>query len=219
MRSPVGALLGVFALLVATSVSAAAANPNRETIKLNAADQAAARAVVIKKTDLGVAGVWQGGRTKPDLSPDPTCPNYHPDLSRFVVTGAAASDWKSGLSEIQTQTDVLQTAQMVRKEWQLQIQAPGALACLRTILRQQFASGGARLVSFMRIPFPHVATYTIAFRIVAASNALKVVIEVALFGRSRTEVELTLAGAYGARGAIASETKRLARILAARIEA
>jgi hypothetical protein len=197
---------------------ATASDPNRETIRLNASDQAAARAVVLKKADLRARGFWTGGNTKPDLTPNPTCPDYHPDLSQFVVTGAAASDWKTGIIEIQTQSEVLQTARMVRKEWQLQIQAPGAIACLRSITNKEFASG-ARLVSFTRIPFPHIATYTAAFRIVVASSNVRAVIHVAVFGRSRTEVSLTMGGLYSARASIASETKRLARVLASRINA
>ena len=59
----------------ATVVSA---GDGKEQIRLNAADQAAARAVLIRRADLGSGG-WQGGRVKPDLSAGPpvrtTIPN------------------------------------------------------------------------------------------------------------------------------------------------
>jgi hypothetical protein len=73
------------ALLTATAVPA---GDGKEQIKFNAADQAAARAVVIRRADLGSTG-WAGGPTKPDLSSGPTCANYHPKVSDLVLTGAA----------------------------------------------------------------------------------------------------------------------------------
>jgi hypothetical protein len=220
MRLPIVASPVAFAVFVATAVAGAATDPNRETIRLNAADQAAARAVVLKKSDFGVPRIWTGGKTKPDFSANPTCPNYHPNLSRFVVTGAAATEWRgAGLGEVQTQTEVLKTAEMVRKEWRLQIDAPGALSCLRSIVKREFTSPAVRFVSFGRTSFPHIATHTIGLRVVAEANRTKLVVEIALFGQGRTEVELSVAGLYSARTPIASETKRLARVLRARISA
>jgi hypothetical protein len=69
-------LLAIAAVaLVATTV--VFAGDGMEQVRLNPVDQAAARAVLIRRADLGSTG-WQGGRVKPDLSAGPTCPNYHP---------------------------------------------------------------------------------------------------------------------------------------------
>src|SRR5207248_5991 len=64
------ARLAVPVVVLATAVTAFAAN-GREQIKLNAHDNALARAVVVKRTDLGPSG-WKGGMVKADLSPPPT---------------------------------------------------------------------------------------------------------------------------------------------------
>ena len=215
MRLPLVA--SSFALALVLAVSADARNPNHETIRLNAADQAAARAAVVKRTDLGVANVWRGGATKPDLSANPTCPNYHPDLSRFVVTGAAASDWRSGLNEIQSQTEVLETAPMVQKEWQLEIEAPGAIPCLRSVVKKEFSTGGARFLSFERVSFPRIATHATAFLLSARASGIRVMVEIVLLAKGRTEIELELGGAYAARHAISSGVSSLARLLAQRV--
>jgi hypothetical protein len=51
MRLPLVAPSVAVALLLSTAFSAAAGNPNREKIKLNAADQAAARTVLVTRSD------------------------------------------------------------------------------------------------------------------------------------------------------------------------
>src|SRR5262245_58393492 len=111
IRCPVGeaprpmprrTLWSLLALLVvlATAVAAASANGKGEKIQFNAADQAAARAATLRRSDLTPAGGWTGGRVKPDNSPPPSCPNYPVDLSPFVLTGRAASQWTRGTLEL-----------------------------------------------------------------------------------------------------------------------
>ena len=87
MSGRIALVLAVAAVALATAV-AVPAGDGKEQIKLNAADQAAARAVVIRRADLGSSG-WAGGPLKPDLSTGPTCPNYDPKVSDLVLTGAA----------------------------------------------------------------------------------------------------------------------------------
>jgi hypothetical protein len=84
---------------LATVAVAAAGDGGREQIKFNPSDQSAARTAVLRRTDLP-GGDWKGGAVKFDPSPSPTCRNYHPDLSQFVLTGAAESDWKSESAEM-----------------------------------------------------------------------------------------------------------------------
>jgi hypothetical protein len=107
---------------------------------------------------------WHGGAVKPDLSPSPTCSNYHPQLSGFILTGAAATDWRRSATEVGTQTEVLQAAQTVDREWHLAVQTPTAVPCLRIFYAKKFAAVGARLVSFKQIAFPHDAPYAAAYR-------------------------------------------------------
>jgi hypothetical protein len=215
----------LLALLVvlATAVVAAAANGKGETIQFNAADQAAARSATLRRSDLTPAGGWTGGRVKPDLSPPPSCPNYPVDLSRFVLTGTAASDWTRGTLELSSDTDVLKTAQMLRREWQIQVQASGAIACIRGQTAKAVAAEGGKLVSFKRIPFPHLATYSAAFRMVAEFTAggdrVRLMREAALVGRSRTGVTVTVTGFASQQRAISAAALRSARILVGRIQA
>ena len=191
---------------------AAANNPYQETRRPNPADMAAARAATVKRADLRPAGGWRGGPVKVDFS-NPGCPNYRPKLSQFVSTGAAAADWDKDAAFVGTQTDVLQTARMVRRQWQIQVLDPRAIPCMRRIMRRQLAAQGITLVSLRRMPFPQLATYSRAYKAVMRSGGQTITMEQVMVGRSRTEINLTVIGVPPA------EVLRLARILVKRIRA
>jgi hypothetical protein len=73
----------------------------------------------------------------------------------------------SGIDHVfSVETKVLETAQMVRDEWWLQVQAPGSLKCWKGLTAKQSERLGGKLLSFKRIPFPQLAPYTAAVRIV-----------------------------------------------------
>jgi len=193
-------------------LDAAASNPYQETRRPNSADMAAARAATVKAADLRPAGGWHGGRVKVDFS-NPGCPNYRPKLSQFVSTGAAAGDWDRGAVYVGTQTDVLQSARMVKRQWQIQVLDPRAIPCQRDLLKRQLAAEGITLVSMKRMPFPQLATYSRAYKAVLRAGGQTMTMEQVLVGRSRTEINLNLLGLPPA------EALRLARILVKRIRA
>jgi hypothetical protein len=214
--------LVVFVAAAALAAAAVAVAGGPEQKKFNAADQAAARAATLHRADLTPAAGWVGGARAPDISAPPSCPNYPVDLSKFVLTGAADAVWSRGTRQLNSQTEVLQTAQMVRQEWRLQVTAPGAVACLRSVLAKTFTAGGGTLVSFKLISFPKLAPYTAAFRLAAdvpvQSTKLRVVSEVVLVGKDRAEVELTVSDLGSAQQAVSADALRYARILAKRVK-
>jgi hypothetical protein len=213
--------LAVLVAALAVATAGAAGGPGREKIRLNAADQAAARAAVIRRADLG-AGGWQGGSTKPDLSPSATCANYHPKQSDLVLTGAAETRWARGELDLNSEAQVLRTARMVKLDWQRSVQTPGFVPCLRS----KFAKAlGARvkLVSFNRIAFPHIGQYAAAFRLLADAKSggrtVRVMLEPILFGRSRTEITLIVTATAASTASASAAAVRLARTLLARVRA
>src|SRR5262245_6784630 len=95
-RRVAGSVLAVVVAL-ATGAAALAAGGEKYQVRLNARDQAAARAVVLRRSDLGRSSTaWVGGPQKPDLSPLPPCANFHPKVSDLVITGAAESRFARG---------------------------------------------------------------------------------------------------------------------------
>jgi hypothetical protein len=216
-----GALV-VLLIALATAVTASGGDRGREKIRFNAADQAAARAAVIRRADLGSASGWKGGATKPDLTPAPTCPNYHPKQSDLVLTGAAETHWTHAGADFDSEAQVLQTARMVQLDWQRSIQVPGFVPCFRRQLVKALGSK-ATLVSFKRIAFPHIARYAGAFRLLAdvrsQGQTVRVMIELIVVGRGRTEITLTASAPAAARSSVSAAALRLARILVARARA
>jgi hypothetical protein len=81
----------------------------------------------------------------------------------------------------------------------------------------------ARLVSFARLAFPRLATYTRAFRFVfdvsASGQKVRVISDIVLVGRSRTELTLTMAAPASAKAALTHTERELARITLARVRA
>jgi len=216
------AIASAVALALATASVALAGNGNREKIRFNAADQAAARAGVLRRSDLASGGGWKGGARKPDLSPADSCPNYHPKQSDLVLTGAAATRFSAGTLVFDSEAQVLQSARMVSLDWQRSVLAPGLLPCLRSMAAKS-SPVNATVLSIEKLPFPRVATHTAAFRLItdvrSSNGKLRILVDIALFGRRRTEVMLTTSAPYSARVPVKASEIRLARILASRIRA
>src|SRR5947209_20409809 len=90
-----GWLLALSAAAAAVLALAGVAAADKEKIRLTAAGQAAARAAVLTRADLGSASGWTGGPKKPDLYPQPLCPNYTPKQSVLVHFDVYDSSWMS----------------------------------------------------------------------------------------------------------------------------
>ncbi len=207
------------ATLLVLAAGAAAADPGKQKVELNAADQAAARRVVLRSSDLG--SDWTGGRIKPDLSGGVSCASYHPKLSDLVVTGAAASQFHGTGIAVLNEVEIFRTAAMVDRDWRRSI-VPAAVPCLRAKLTQGLG-GRAKVLSFRRIPFPRVTAHTAAFRGIVAVSALgqtvRVLLDIVLVGKGRTEISLDATAPAATARAVSAAERRLARKLAERAHA
>jgi hypothetical protein len=211
------AAVGLAALVLAAGVAA-----DHPKLERTAADDAAARAAVVQRADLGTTATWSGGTTTPQFS-GLQCRGYTAKQSDLVVTGAAATTWKSGgLLEFDAQANVLRTAHMVALDWQRTVAAPQVVPCLRTELVRQLGNNG-RVVSFGVIPFPHVARYARAYRAVveagSGTQAFRLMVDAVLVGRSRTEISIVTTAPLADAASVATAEQRLARRLVARVSA
>jgi hypothetical protein len=204
------------AMLVAAGV-ALAADPSKEKIAYTAVGQAKAKAEVLRQLDLGQG--WAGGRKKPDVSSALPC-SYKPKQDDLVLIGAAESDWRRPGLEIDSEAQVLRTADMVMRDWRRTILAPQVVPCLRHGFQKSLGSTGA-LVSFGRTSFPHVAKLTQGFRAVIkvkqGTSSVPIEIDVLGLGAGRNEITLTVTGLAAARKALRTGELRLARKLASRM--
>src|SRR5260221_11096026 len=106
-RASVSVAIASLALL-----AAAAAAADNYPFRLTAADQAAARTVVIHRADLGTAVQWKGGLVKPSRS-RVQGPPYNPKKSDLVVTGAAETDWTGGGNHLQRSAQIFLAEEML----------------------------------------------------------------------------------------------------------
>lgn len=204
-----------------TAAAASIWDDGRQQIHLTSADNAAARHVLLRKADFGGVPGWSGGTKKPDLSSSgPRCANFHPKYSDIVLTGVAESEFHNAGIYIDDEVQVLETAPMVKLDWQRSVRAPGLLPCLRTYLAKS-APANATIRGIQAFAFPRVAQYTAAFRLVfdvkTGGNTASMLVDLVLVGRGRTEVTLTTVAPYEARAVMKSAEAKLAHILVSRI--
>lgn len=206
-------------LLIAALVAlAAAGGAQANQIRLTSADQARARTAVVRRADLGASG-WNGGAKKPDLASGSGCVGYHPKDSDLVTTGAARSAFTNGALSFDSEVLLLKTATMVGADWHRSVR-PAALVCLKQLLGRELGAQ-ARIVSATRTAFSPVARYTANFRIVsdvaAGGRRVRLLVDVLLVGKGRSELTLTTIAPYAARGAVEGAELRLARLVAGRL--
>lgn len=214
----IGRLVALAAAATLACAVAVAALADRPRIHFTAAGQAAARAALVKRADLGPAPGWKAKTEKPDLTSSLPC-SYQPKQSDLVVNGAAETLWQNTGIQIDSEAEVLQTAGMVRLDWQRSVVAPQMVPCLQHALAKQFGSSG-NLASFKRIPFPQVAAYTRAYRAIVdvktSSGTVPVMIDAVLIGRDRTEITLATTAPLASARAVEPAERRLAALVASR---
>jgi hypothetical protein len=210
-------LAAIASALVLSQAAAAAQMP----VRINAADQAAARAAVLKSSDLGRVAGWKGGTSKPDFSQS-ACGGYEPKRSDLLVTGAAASEWThtSGLV-FMSEIWVMKTPAMLRLDWQRAVAHPGYAACL---IRKAFANApGTKVISFKQTTFPKLAPLSGRYRLLIdytdRKPTLRMMFDTILIGKGRTELTFVAIAPYADRAAVDAAELRLARALAARATA
>lgn len=210
-----------FATLVLAPGGSSGTGNNREQVRLNSADQAAARASVIRKADLG-SSAWAGGAVKPNLAATPACPGYNPKQSDLVLTGAASSQFSRSGVNLRSDAQVLRTRSMVAADWRRTVVSKGTVACLRRMLAAGLPPDES-LVSFGQTSFAPLARYSTRFRgilaVYAQGRRALALMDIVLIGRSRTELTLTVIGPAAAKQSLSAAEVRLARVLLVRARA
>jgi hypothetical protein len=205
-------------LIAAVVVLATAGAAQANQIRLSRADQAVARAAVVRKADLGPSG-WTGGTKKPDLSSGSGCVGYHPKDSDLVTTGAAESSFTSGALTFDSEVTLLKTATMVGADWRRSVR-PAALGCLKDLFTRELGAK-AKIVSATRTGVSPIARYTANFRVIfdvtSGAQTVRIFVDVLLVGKARAELTLTTIAPYVAHVPVQAAELRLARLVAARL--
>ena len=151
--------LALTACLVAVgSASATHQDPQK---RLTKGDNARARAMLIKRTDLPT-----GFRARPDSGQDP-----HTDCAASVsesdltLTGEAeGKQFALGVVFVGSASQVYASVAEAGASWRRAMSSAG-VKCATTLLRREFSKQGIRLVSLRKAAFPRVSDRTVAYRV------------------------------------------------------
>ena len=205
------------ALVVATAlvwVGAAAADHLEPKERLRAEDQVRARAMLLRKGDLGPGYAVE--RTS-DLEPHLTCEAL--DMSDLVVTAFAESpEWSRDYQVVGSSAAVYASRADGDAAWRRSTSRAG-MNCLRDEFESLFARQGESVrVAILPLAFPKLASARAAYRVVisAAGAATPLAhIEFIVLKQGRAQAALLFAGVV-VRPDRPTEI-RLARIVAARM--
>jgi hypothetical protein len=207
----------MLAALVCTT--AATAGGDNYTVRMTPEGQAAARAAVLTKSDLG--GGWDGGSSKPQLSTGLHCRTYHPRLSDLVIVGAASAQYRQPGLQMHSDVQVFRTEQMVARDWRRTAAASRFMACVRATAKKAAASARLRFVSFRPLRVPAIGTRTTAYRTIfdaqAPQGTIRLAVDIIAFTHGRTESMLTTTMALASAPTLVQNEIVLARTLASRV--
>ena len=150
----------VLALVLALAASGSALADHLDPQKrIRAADQARAKSMLLRQSDL------PGFSRQPSSGADPhlTCSGL--DESDLTVTGdAEAPTWGVSVVLISSSATVYASRANAATSWKRGTSAAG-MWCLREEFGRQFTRQGARVVSFRRMSFPALAQRSVAYRL------------------------------------------------------
>lgn len=182
-------LVATVALLLGAGAAVAGRyDPHRA---IRPADQARARAMLLRATDFPNAVA----RMKPSGSSDATCKAL--DESDLVLSGEAASEFgASGAGRYRiagSEAMLYETASQSARAWR-QTTSAAALTCYRLESERKPPLTGAKLVSLRRVAFPRVAPQTYVLRAVVEVQGLRSQSDVVGLRNGRAQVALAFVG-------------------------
>lgn len=188
MRRRVALAAAVVASL-ACAVTAAARDPRLEQLRLNAADNALARKIAVKQSEVGPG--WRKVAI-PDSNEQLTCPGFNPNLSRFTITGKATTAYSqpTGASVVSA-IEVYESRADAAGDFRAAA-TPAVARCLKFALEREFAAGSVpvRVRSARVVAAPRLGDRRIAYRVVAGidtgAQVLNVYFDVIVIQRGRS---------------------------------
>jgi hypothetical protein len=204
-----------FALLGLVTAGTALADHLDPKKRLTSADQARARAMMLKRSDLPAGfRVERSGGKKP-----------HADCSQAVseadltLTGEAEGRLLArGTVSLNSAAQIYASVADANASWRRGTSAAGT-RCLADLLRSTFSGQGIRVASLRRFAFPNVAERTVAYRATLSADGpqgpVPVYADFIVMKRSRALAEVFVASVL-VRPSRSDET-RLARVVAGRM--
>lgn len=199
------------ALVVVGAAAAARGDPQKQ---FTPADQARAKAMLLRKADFGPG--WKASKPS-DEEDDFYCNAL--DESDLVLTGEGESldfekESASGYVSAGSLSSVYKTAAQSAASWRRGTSA-AALSCVEQEYRRWARSEGFRFVSLRRMAFPRLAPQTTAFRVTFKFDGVPVIVDLIGMRNGRAQAGPIFAG--GPAAFPRAEEVRLAKLVADRM--
>jgi hypothetical protein len=205
--SPVRAVL--LACLVGMAITGGAlANHQDPQKRVTPADQARAKAMLLRKADF--PATFRALPPSPDTHV--TCKAL--DESDLTLSGDATSGFAGGTVLFLSTAQVYATQTDSRMSWRRFTSAPG-VRCLRETFRREAARSGVVLRSFRRTSFPRLAEQSDAFRMVATRQGVRAVADIVILRQGRGQAAVLITSVR--QPLPKAEEVRLARVVAGRM--
>lgn len=201
------AALLVLALVLAAASFGARGDPKK---RITAADQARAKAMLLRKADFSVAF----GAGPASTGSDFYCAAV--DESDLTLTGQAESPTFAGGVEFVTSTAYVYASRAnANTSWRRGTSAAGQ-TCLRRGLLSEIQGTSVKLVSFRKASFPVFGERSVLYRVVAEQQGgVRIYFDLVALQHSRAQVAIVYGS--GLSPPPAAEERRLARVTAARM--
>jgi hypothetical protein len=198
-HEPVRRLLACFALVAVLVPGAAAAAHAGSAQARDPEDQARARAMLLRKSDLLPGFVARGGASGDDNLTGLQCPGI--ETAGVQPTGNVSSpNFSRAPIFVSSHATLFGTAAEAGAVWS-DFGSKAGRECLVKILRRAFVGDGT-LVSFRKTSFPRVGQRTLSFRVVAKVRGIPAYLDWVMVKHSRA-IAIVLAG--GATTAVTRE--------------
>ncbi|MDQ3669856.1 MAG: hypothetical protein M3377_06205 [Actinomycetota bacterium] len=209
-------LLAFASLLAFLAVSASALATHQDPQKqLTKADNARARAMLLKRTDLS-AGF------RPQLSggaePHVACATSVSESDLTVTGDAEGQQLALGVVFVSSAARIYKSVADASASWRRSTSAAGT-KCATELLRREFAKQGVGLVSLRKVSFPRVSERSVAYRVelsaMTSQGTAPVYVDIVALLRSRAQATVVVGSALVPPQR--AEELRLARIVAGRM--
>jgi hypothetical protein len=193
-RKWTGVLVVSLAAVLAGTAWATQGDPQKKFTK---ADQALARRISLRSSDLGAG--WTG-KPSTDKSSNPRCSTYNPDQSDLIETGDHDSlDFsRPDGTFVSSSVGVFKTAAMARAGYR-RVAVPQLPGCFAEIFRKGITAPSKATIFFSGpLVFPHYGDRLNAYRIRASvktpSGTVSATIDLVVFNRGRVDVAIIFLG-------------------------
>jgi hypothetical protein len=184
--------------------------------RITPADQARARAMLLKQSDLA-PGFTRG---RPSNEPDPhvDCPRSVSETDLTMTGDVEGPLFARGVVNVQSTAQLYDSVADASASWRRGTSAAG-VGCARDLLRREFAKQQIQLVSLRKVSFPRIGQRTVAYRVVLSAKqgqtTFKFYLDLVVIMHSRAHAQVIAGSAF--QPFPKAEAVRLARVVGGRM--